>query len=36
MGDEAEDTLVSTKISDDEKKNYAKVMAKLNSFFLSQ
>ena len=33
MGEEAEDTLMSTKISDDEKKDYAKVVAKLDSFF---
>ena len=31
MGEEAEETLVSTKISD-EKKDYAKVIAKLDSF----
>ena len=33
MGEEAEDTLMSMKISDDEKKDYAKVIAKLDSFF---
>ena len=33
MGEEAEDTLMSTKITDDEKKDYAKVIAKLDSFF---
>ena len=36
MGEEAEDTLMSTKISDDEKKDYAKVIAKLDSFFQIQ
>ena len=33
MGEEAEDTLLSTKISDDDKKEYDKVIAKFDSFF---
>ena len=33
MGEEAEDTLMSTNISDDDKKDYAKVIAKFNSIF---
>ena len=33
MGEEAEDTLMSTKITEDDKKDYAKVIAKFDSFF---
>ena len=33
MGDEAEDTLVSTNISDDNRKNYSRVIAKFDAFF---
>ena len=33
MGDEAEDTLASTNISDDDRKNYSRVIAKFDAFF---
>ena len=33
MGEEGDDTLMSTKISDNDKKDYAMVIAKLDSFF---
>ena len=33
MGEEAEDTLILTKITKDDKKDYAKVIAKFDSFF---
>ena len=33
MGEEADDTLLPTKISNDDKKEYDKVIAKFDSFF---
>ena len=33
MGEEAEDTLLSTKISESDQKDYDKVIAKFDSFF---
>ena len=36
MGDEAEDTLVSTNVSEDDRKDYSRVIAKFNVFFKVQ